>query len=303
MTNQRDRAVGSLFGLAVGDAIGTTVEFLPRDNYPVLKDMIGGGAFKLDPGQWTDDTSMAICLAESLLKYPEFNAFDLMNRFDRWNLLGENSSTGRCFDIGNTTISSLRKFRQTGNPYSGSEEKEGSGNGSLMRLAPVPILFWNDSGKADEISTLQSRTTHGSEDAKSACIYLSRVICGFISGLGKDSLLQKDDSWPESVKQIAKMKYVDLPRNEIYSSGYVIDTLEAALWSFSQADDFEEAVLLAANLGEDSDTVAAVTGQIAGAFWGFSSIPKKWVELIYESDRIQKLANDLFNLSIKRTET
>lgn len=118
---QNDRAIGALVGLAVGDAVGTTLEFKPRDSYEHLTDMIGGGPFGLKPGEWTDDTSMALALADSLLEFPELNASDLMKRFVAWRDTGEYSCTGKCFDIGITTDDSLNEFLGTQNPFAGSE--------------------------------------------------------------------------------------------------------------------------------------------------------------------------------------
>lgn len=135
----RDRARGALLGLAAGDAVGTTLEFRSRDSYEPLTDMIGGGPFELKPGEWTDDTSMALALADSLAVTGEFEAEDLMQRFVRWWREGEYSVTGQCFDIGITTSRALARFEGDGNPYAGSRDPGAAGNGSLMRLAPVAI--------------------------------------------------------------------------------------------------------------------------------------------------------------------
>ena len=136
-----DRYRGCLIGLAVGDAIGTTVEFKPRVSFDPVTDMVGGGCFNLEPGQWTDDTSMALCLSESLVEKNGFDAFDQMQRYLKWYRTGYRSSTGTCFDIGGTTAEALRKFEKTDDPFSGSTDSHSSGNGSLMRLAPVPMFF------------------------------------------------------------------------------------------------------------------------------------------------------------------
>jgi ADP-ribosyl-[dinitrogen reductase] hydrolase len=138
---RRDRAIGALIGLVVGDAVGTTLEFTSRDTYARLTDMIGGGPFRLERGQWTDDTSMALCLAESLLANRRLDPLDLMRRFCRWRDGGENSCTGRCFDIGGTVSAALSHFERTGDPMAGSSDPNTAGNGSLMRLSPV-VIFW-----------------------------------------------------------------------------------------------------------------------------------------------------------------
>src|SRR5215813_4145645 len=139
-----DRACGCLLGLAVGDAIGTTLEFRSRDAYAPLTDMIGGGPFDLAPGEWTDDTSMALCLADSLINYGDLDETDLMQRFVRWWRNGANSANGYCFDIGFTTRAALSEFERSGNPRAGSENPNTAGNGSLMRLAPVAIRHHGD---------------------------------------------------------------------------------------------------------------------------------------------------------------
>src|SRR3954468_14277776 len=140
----RERYRGALLGLATGDAVGTTVEFSPRGAFPPVTDMTGGGPFSLVPGQWTDDTSMALCLAASLSEKGEFDARDQMDRYCAWMQNGYMSSTGRCFDIGVTTSGALRQYLNTNEPYSGLSDPRGSGNGSLMRLAPVPMFYYPD---------------------------------------------------------------------------------------------------------------------------------------------------------------
>jgi ADP-ribosyl-[dinitrogen reductase] hydrolase len=133
------RSRGCLLGLAVGDALGTTLEFKPPGTFTPITDMLGGGPFNLKPGQWTDDTSLALCLAESLIECRGFNPKDQMERYVRWWKEGHLSSTGTCFDIGNTTRAALSAFLKTGNPMSGPTDAYSAGNGSLMRLAPARL--------------------------------------------------------------------------------------------------------------------------------------------------------------------
>ena len=139
--NRRERYRGCLLGLAVGDALGTTLEFCRPGSFTPITDMVGGGPFRLKPGQWTDDTSMALCLASSLTERGGFDARDQMERYVRWWREGYWSSTGRCFDIGNTTSAALSRFQKTGDPFAGSTDPHAAGNGSLMRLAPVPLFL------------------------------------------------------------------------------------------------------------------------------------------------------------------
>jgi len=156
----RDRAVGALLGLAVGDAIGTTLEFSARDSYLPLTDMIGGGPFNLEPGEWTDDTSMALALLDSLLAHEDLDEADLMDHFCRWHELGEYSVRGECFDIGLTTQRALARWKKTGDPIAGSTAPSTAGNGSLMRLAPVVIRHWRNRERLSAVAARQSAVTH-----------------------------------------------------------------------------------------------------------------------------------------------
>jgi ADP-ribosylglycohydrolase len=171
-----DRYRGCLLGLATGDAVGTTLEFEPPGTFTPIQDMVGGGPFGLQPGQWTDDTSMALCLAESLIEQNGFDPTDQLERYLQWYRVGHLSSTGQCFDIGNTVYSALMQFERTGEPYCGSTNPRSAGNGSLMRLAPTPLFFARNPKEAIEMSAESSRTTHGAETAVDACRYFSRSL-------------------------------------------------------------------------------------------------------------------------------
>ncbi len=164
---QTDRALGAMLGLAVGDALGTPLEFSQRDTLPHQTEMTGGGPFRLKPGQWTDDTSMALALADSLVMSDGLNPRDLMDRFVSWESSGQYSCTGDCFDIGITTSESLDRYRKSGNPYSGQAESDTAGNGSLMRTVPAALYTVWDSELASRVARDQSRTTHG---APHSCI-------------------------------------------------------------------------------------------------------------------------------------
>ena len=291
-----DRAVGCLVGLAVGDAIGTTLEFSPRDSYSHITDMVGGGPFNLKAGQWTDDTSMALCLADSFLEKKQLDPSDLIERFVRWSENGENSCTGRCFDIGWTISNALDNFKATGNPFAGSEDPMSAGNGSLMRLAPVPIFYKNDLKQARLAARLQSETTHKAQECLDACEYFALLLFEAINGHNLEHVLQSRQlNLSSSISNIAKGSFKEKSRDEIKSSGYVVHTLEAALWSVYNSDSYEESVLCAANLGCDADTVAAVTGQLAGANWGVSGIPEHWLEKLAWRSHLEELATHLYS--------
>ena len=180
-----DRAKGALVGLALGDALGTTLEFAGRDTKPTVTDLVGGGPFRLAAGEWTDDTSTALCLADSLLERGQLDVRDLMERFLRWYDEGHNSVTGECFDIGVTTARALQTFRDTGEPLSGSTDPQSAGNGSVMRLAPVAIRWWHDRSEARAAARLQSRTTHGAVQAVEACALFAELLIEAIAGAPK----------------------------------------------------------------------------------------------------------------------
>ena len=296
---QQDRFRGCLLGLAVGDAVGTTLEFKPRGTFAPLTDMVGGGPFGLKPGQWTDDTSMALCLATSLVEKQGFDATDQMNRYVNWYKQGYLSSTGHCFDIGNTTRAALHQFQQTGNPFSGSTDPSAAGNGSLMRLAPVPLFYYPDREKMRHYAAESSRTTHAAAACLDACRLFADMLYLALTVADKETILIGSD--PDIVtepllKGIASGAYRQKTLNQIRGSGYVVESLEAALYCFWQTESYEEAVLAAANLGDDADTTAAICGQIAGAFYGVAGIPPRWLEKLTLCQEITTLAEQLFVL-------
>ena len=283
----RDRALGAFLGLAVGDAVGTTLEFRPRDTQPRLEDMKGGGHFRLPLGAWTDDTAMALALADSLAATGALDCRDLMDRFTRWWCDGEYSCTCSCFDIGNATREALARYSRTGDPIAGSTNPRTAGNGSLMRLSPVAVRFWNDRKRLIDTAADQSRTTHGAAEAVDACRAFAELLADAIAGSPRAALLApRPFEGAPAIAGIVAGSWRGRRRDEIRSSGYVVHTLEAALWSVARTGDFRNAVLLAANLADDADTVAAVTGQLAGALYGLSGIPERWLERVAWKDRL-----------------
>ena len=287
---------GCLLGLAAGDAVGTTVEFRRRGTFETVTDMTGGGPFHLQPGQWTDDTSMALCLASSLVECGGFDPYDQMKRYLNWRDLGYWSSTGRCFDIGNTTSAALSHFQQTGEAFSGSTSPHAAGNGSLMRLAPVPLYFYPDREQAVFFAGESSRTTHAAAECVDACRLFADMLCRALDGADKAAILFNSDPGlvaSPAIKAIALGDYQAKTVDQIDGSGYVVRSLEAALWCFWTTDSFAAAILAAANLGNDADTTAAICGQIAGAFYGESGIPAAWLEKLAMADEIRKLADQL----------
>jgi len=303
-----ERYRGSLLGLAVGDALGTTLEFSPPGSFEPIDDMVGGGPFGLAPGQWTDDTSMALCLGESLVERRGFDPIDQLERYLRWFREGHLSSTGRCFDIGAATGSALLRFERTREPYCGSTDPMSAGNGSLMRLAPVPLFFALRPQEAIERSAESSRTTHGATTAVDACRYLGALIVGALSGASKDQLHSERYSpvpsyWEQhpltpEIDEIAAGSPKERHPPDIKGSGYVVNCLEAALWAFYRTDSFREGCLAAVNLGDDADTTGAVYGQLAGVFYGESAITESWRRKLAYRDLIESFADRLLALQV-----
>ena len=301
----RNRFRGCLLGLAAGDALGTTLEFKSPGSFEPIEDMVGGGPFGLQPGQWTDDTSMALCLATSLVECGGFDAGDQMRRYVRWLQEGYLSSTGTCFDIGNTVMGALTRFQRNGDPYAGSSDPRTAGNGSLMRLAPVPMYFAGQPVEAIAMAADSSRTTHGAPEAIDACRYYAGLLVGALRGEDKDTLLSQGyspaeglwdrDPLAEEVARIADGSFKHRNPPDIKGTGYVVDALEAALWAFHRSSDFRDGALLAVNLGDDADTTGAIYGQIAGAHYGAESIPADWRSKLTMLTEITALADGLHN--------
>ena len=193
MNTLKDKYEGCLLGLACGDAVGTTVEFKPRGSFAPITDMVGGGPFDLDVGQWTDDTSMALCLAESLLAQNGFDAKDQMDKYLKWYNDGYMSSKGYCFDIGRTVSSALGKYSLHKNPYAGSTEPRTAGNGSIMRLAAIPLYYLSNLEKTIHFAGESSRTTHGAEEAVESAKLFAVLIRMALLGHSKQDILLKNE--------------------------------------------------------------------------------------------------------------
>ncbi len=300
----RDRFRGCLLGLATGDALGTALEFQPPGTFEPIDDMIGRGPFGLQPGQWTDDTSMALCLAASLIESGGFDPLDQMKRYVRWFREGYMSSTGECFDIGNTTQDALSYFERFGDPFAGSTNPNAAGNGSLMRLAPVPMRYARNPWEAIDRSAESSRTTHGATECVDACRYFAGLLVGALKGVDKETLLSPrycpvEGLWERSplarkIDEIAAGSFKRKEPPDIRGTGYVVDTLEAVLWAFHNSDDFRDGALKVVNLGDDADTTGAIYGQIAGAHYGVEAIPSEWREKLTMGAGIELTADRLY---------
>ena len=303
-----------MLGLAVGDALGVPVEFRSRERLkqnPVTG-MRAYGTHNQPAGTWSDDTTMALCTLESLAKGVDYN--DIMNRFCRWVDEGYMTAHGKLFDIGRTTLHALHLY-STGTPalQCGGTDIRDNGNGSLMRILPAVFYLRREYGAAymekPEAFTLihnLSRLTHGHEISQIACGIYCALANELMNGknlaeaLGHAALLK--DSW-YGVKEefslwLSKFDFVDtetlgaLPEKAIKSSGYVVDTLQAALWCLITTDSYSQCVLKAVNLGDDTDTVGAVAGGLAGILYGAQSIPEDWLNVLAKKEEIVRLCEN-----------
>jgi ADP-ribosyl-[dinitrogen reductase] hydrolase len=296
---ERNKYIGMLVGLAVGDAVGTTNEF-EKDPAPIT-DMVGGGPFCLKAGQWTDDTSMALCLADSLIDMGRFNYADQLDKYVEWWQYGYNSVTGRCFDIGGTTQASLHLYVVNGSTLSSLTESRNSGNGSLMRLAPVVIFYSLNENAAVYWAGESSRTTHNTKEAVAACQYFTKLLLNAVRGYSKELLMHTmpDFNAPAKIIEISEFDYLSMTRDDVKNpSGYVVDSLKAALWCFFNTNTFTDGCLLAANLGGDADTVGAIYGQLAGAYYGVENIPQSWLDKLAWKEKIVETAKNLYDMRI-----
>ena len=297
MNIELDRYRGALLGLAAGDALGTTIEFCPPGTFEPVTEIVGGGPFHLRAGQWTDDTSMALCLAESLIECRGFDPVDQLRRYVDWWRNGHLSCNGRCFDIGNTTESALSAFERSGRP-SGRTAPDSAGNGSIMRLAPIPMFFAHNMDAAVDFGAQSSATTHAASEATGACRYMAALIVRALLGAAKEEVLslRLPGELPGGIARVANGSFKTAHPPEIKGTGYVVDSLEAALWAFNNSDNFADGARLAVNLGDDADTTGAVYGQIAGSFYGTSGIPERWIDILAEKDLIISFATRLYEL-------
>ncbi len=309
MNNVIDRCRGSLIGGAIGDSLGSAIEFREPGSFSPITTYRSGGPHGLNAGEWTDDTSMALALADSLKK--GWNLNDQASRYVEWLETGKYSVNGWCFDIGSTTRQALEKFIESKDATSsGLTEPDSSGNGSIMRIAPVAIryhaLYPKEIGKLFVLGAESSSVTHASKMCLISAGYMTVVLAALINGISREEVL--DENWFEGyaadleeakklynwhtsaavpVKDVIRGSYRHKTPPEIKGTGFVVESLEAALWAFYKAIDYKEAVLSAVNLGDDADTTGAVCGQFAGAFWGESGIPLELRQGLARMDTIE----------------
>ena len=307
MPTKQNKQKGSILGLAIGDAMGAPVEFCRRGSFVPVTEYRSGGKFRLRAGEWTDDTAMALCLAQSLIDSDGFDPKDQLDKYLRWIDTGYMSCTGKAVGLGKTVMRSLIRYRRTGQAYTDIKHEKFSGNGSLMRLAPVCIYYADTLDQAIYYAALSSKTTHGSPIAVDSCRYFAYIVVHLLNGVDKDmifsdrfksGLYRYFDKEPlhRELDSIVKGDFMTKREDEIRSTGYVIHSLEASLWSFYHTDTFEDAILKSVNLGDDADTVGAITGQLVGAFYGSGGIPGEWVGCLSKLELIKSIQDKLMNL-------
>lgn len=307
---------GGIMGLCVGDALGVPVEFIDRKilmNNPVTN-MRGYGTYNQPAGTWSDDTSLTLCLLDSLLKGLNYN--DIMMKFSKWFNKGEYTPFGEAFDIGGTTREALMKYEEGINPLEcGGVSEYNNGNGSLMRI--LPILFYLQSIYGTELNEIEeafqiihniSSLTHAHKRSQIACgIYIS-VADELSKNLDlketiKLGIYKAMEYYRVSNHYCDELKYFQRLENkyfektaleEIRSSGYVVETLEAVIWCLYNTKSYKDCILKAVNLGSDTDTVAAVAGGLAGLYYGYDSIPREWINDIARKEYIEDLCNQLY---------
>ena len=285
-----DKGIGMFVGLAIGDALGAVLEFQePREPENYVRCYLEGGAHKASIGEWTDDTSMALAMAKSLLEKKSFDANDIMSKFCKWYKGGEFSPRGKCFDIGGTTAIALSSYlheivkdEYVLQPYRGRTAHDSSGNGALMRLAPV-IMVAQDPYHAMQLATQQTLLTHGSN------------ICVDYSVMLAEELYY---GYPISRYSSYKLP-LDIDRNDVMSGGYVKETYECAWWAFQTTNNFVDCITKAVNRGHDADTSGAVAGMIAGRYYGITNIPSYFKDNLMWYDKLYQTAIDLCNMEWK----
>lgn len=294
MSILQSKSIGSLVGLAIGDALGAPYEFeLPP--YESSRDYSSGGTFDVSCGEWTDDTSMALCLAQSLIDKNGFDPIDQMDKYLAWRDTGYMCTRERCFDIGITIDTALLYYSKNKEPYCGLEGDQHSGNGSLMRLAPIAIFYRHTPTALIKYSALSSQTTHKSQLAVDSCIFYGQLIAGALNGIAKDELLSKDfidtSNLRSEVAMIARGSYKE--DKTFRSEGFVLYTMETALMAFFKYSNFEDGLLDIITRGNDVDTIGAVYGQLAGAYYGYEAIPKRWRDDLVQHSMIYEIAQTL----------
>ena len=299
----RDRFRGTLLGIAVGEALGGPADFLTpaqiAERYGLITEMVGGGCLDLAPGETTDATDMMLCLAESLADAGGFDAEDVMDRYLVWF-----ESVPR--DMSLAVRTALLSYR-SGTPWDLASRRAHeilgapvAGNGSLMRCAPLAMCYLKDQETRHAVSQRESTLTHFDRLAGSACVAFNDLVAAACTNDLEASLPRIAEAMLDEDKRVsaALREAMEAEPEEIQSSAFVLDTLCAAAWAVLHADSFEDALVIAVNLGNDADTVGAVTGALAGAMWGEKGIPERWLADLCVRERVISVADRLVALAL-----
>ena len=302
MNKLRDKKLGTLVGLAVGDAMGAPYEFLAKGRYTPTKEYNTGGAHNVSIGEWTDDTSMALCLAQSLIERKCFDPIDQMSKYLKWYVEGYMCTRKRCFDIGNATRNAIVDFDKSRCTIATTRtgDYKTNGNGTIMRLAPIVMMYSGDLYLL-EYAKKSSLTTHKGIEAYQCAILLTEIIDNCYNFSDKIAILEttKDILSNNFIKDIVE-EHQSSYNEGFYPTiptGYCIDTLQCAIQGFLYYDNFIDGLMYCISLGDDTDTVGAVYGQIAGAYYGLSGIPDYYKENLMQYDKILDIGNKLVDLS------
>jgi len=304
----KERFEGALFGLACGDAVGAPAEWKPRewlDQNPItgMQDSV---SHDLKAGQFTDDTSMALCLAQSLIDSDGVDQLDQMRKYAQWFMQGYMGCNQKCNGIGRTTRLAIQDFLQTGNYVCTENNPEKAGNGSIMRLAPLPMFYFQDFNGLMKATVKSTQTTHGSYESIYGAVLFSIYMHRALLGVKKENIispvhfLANDKNTSDGLKKIIFGEYLNKDYDSIKGTGYIIESLEAALWCFYKTDNYKDAVLMAVNQGYDADTTAAIVGQLAGAHYGVNNIPTEWLQVLDMYDTIDGIIGTIYNKVEKR---
>ncbi len=311
--------IDSVFGFAIADAVGVPAEFKSRSSLKMspITDMVGYGTHHMPEGTWSDDSSMTIATMDSINECQEIDYNDIMKKFCEWERDSKYTATGVFFDIGISTSSALHRYTRGQKPTEcGGKSIRDNGNGALMRM--LPVVLYSDSKNLsyeDEVALINemSSLTHGHEISQLGCKIYADYIKGILNGSSKTESLENlqaiDYSQyysPESIsyyQRILDGSITDLPEEDIKSSGFVVDTLEASIWCTHNSDSYEEAVLKAVNLGDDTDTVGAITGSINGLIYGYHNIPKYWRDNLKSKEYLLDVCNKFNNILEKNKES
>ena len=297
-------------GLAVGDAVGTTNEFKVAGTFKPITDMVGGGPFLLKPGQWTDDTSMALCIADSLLAMGRYDSFDVMERYQRWFSKGYRSSTDRCFDIGGQVRAALFDFEHEQRVPVTAERSNRAGNGAIMRLAPIVIAGFEHREIREIVVTagLSARETHYSVEAEAGTEVFAALLVGALLGWAPEHIINvgwasTGPAFDEMAARVISTDPAERASWESETSGYIVHGLRLAVHGLLDFPSFKDATLAIANLGGDADTNCAIYGQLGGAFYGIEAIPASWRSTLYQGEEIDALAQSLVDLRLEEPLT